>query len=160
MSEEIEYSVILLCVDKEKENEGLYKDLKPGLQGLAIRYEQEMAEITGKPSVYFGVLDALAAPGISTVCIAADRDYNVYGFIYIEFDCFSGTIWTSHVYVAKEVRKSGVYKTMMERVKKFAKDSGMNRIFSLVYTKNMPSMVAHAKQGFTPAWTGYEMEIK
>lgn len=158
MAKKVEYQVVLLRIEQAKEFP-FWEKLRPSLEKQAIEYQKEMAEITGKAETNFSILTGIAMPGPSTLCLAADRKYNVYGFIYIEYDMISKTLWTSHVYVDKGARQCGVYKTMMERVKKFAHDAGFKRIMSLVWTRNTPSMVAHAKGDFEAKWTGFEMEI-
>lgn len=153
--EERKYTVMIL----KKGSEVLDKSYK-NLFMAFDKYKKEMAEITEKDERYYDVAFAFSSNDAAYICVAIDKEYNIYGFILLEFDFITRTLWTSHVYVAKECRKNGVYKMMMKRVKKFAKDAKFERIFSLVYKNNLASSEAHRKEFGNSDWVGYEMEVK
>lgn len=153
--QEIEYAAIILP-SKASEVEKFWDSLSKQMED----YQKELVKITGKEPVFYDVKFAFRSSENSPICLAVDKNKNVYGFILIEIDFITKTLWTSHVYVNPDFRKQGVYSRMMDRVKKFAKDTEMRRIFSLVYTKNVASMAAHAKQEFKYEWSGFEMEVK
>ena len=158
-TKEVEYCVLIVNKELDEKNVGILKKCENSLFRLFAYYEITMAEKTGKSQIYYDVLSAYRAGQIDTLCIAIDKEYQVYGFIILEADMITRTLWTSHVYVDSNVRRSGVYTMMIKRVKKFAEDAKFNRIFSLVHKSNDESQKAHKKLGFTKQWTGYEMEI-
>ena len=159
-TKEVEYCVLLINKEQDDKNAGILKKCENSLYRLFAYYEITMAEMTGKAQMWYDVLSAYRAGQIDTLCIAVDKDYNVYGFIVLEADMITRTLWTSHIYVDSNVRRSGVYTLMMKRVKKFAEDAKFNRIFSLVHKENKVSKQAHRKIFGNNQWLGYEMEIK
>ena len=160
MPKVISYAVLLINRELDKKNAGMLKNLEPQLVNLFYKYQMEMMAITKEEGIYFDVVSAYENNNIDTLCIAADKEYNVYGFIILEADMITRTLWTSHVFVDPSVRMSGVYKLMMKRVKKFAEDAKFNRIFSLVHRNNYGSRQAHRKVFGPQMWNGYQMEIK
>lgn len=156
----IGYSVLLINTEVDKKNSGMIKSYEPRLLNLFQKYQMEVSAVTKEDPIYFDVAGAYMQGRIDTLCIAADREFNVYGFIVLEADMTTRTLWTSHVYVDPSVRMCGVYTLMMKRVKKFAEDAKFNRIFSLVHRNNYGSRQAHRKVFGPQMWAGYQMEIK
>lgn len=156
MSDEILYKVVIIREDIPGADK-LLADLKESFDLAKGAYATEMALITEKREEYYRITTN-GIPG--TFCLAFDDKKNVLGFIMLEYDERTRTIWTSHVYVRPEVRCRGVYRLMMQRVKKFAKDTNMARIFSIVHVRNKDSQKAHGRVGFRREWIGYEIEME
>ena len=152
---QIEYTVVIIGTDLCPE---IYEKIKPTFDIAKGAYATEMSLLTGEKELYFHI-DKEDAPG-TMYCLAVDKNNTVIGFILLESDARTKTLWTSHVYVRPEVRQMGVYKLMMERVKKFARDCRFNRLFSVVHRKNWPSQQAHKKVGFKKCWVGYEIPME
>ena len=156
--EQVEYAVMLFDPKNEKTAE-LIKQLAKGKNGNGLdlamgAYSTEVAAITGWPEGMFK--PSKEAP----VCVAFTKDMAVLGFITIAVDTVNKITFTEHVYVRPEVRKKGVYKLMMKRIEKFAKDTKCERIVSFVFDKNDVSKKAHKKTGFKPVMRGYSKEVK
>lgn len=154
MQKEVNYCVLILRTDIEKTKK-IFEDIKPSLDIAKNAYATEVSLITKENPIYYQIADT-GEP--QTWCLAIDEKNNVLGFIYIEADGRTMTLWTSHVYVRPEVRGHGIYKLMMERVQKFAKDAKFNRVFSVVHQRNTASQRAHKSAGFKKRWIGYEIE--
>lgn len=152
---QIEYTVVIIKTDLCPE---IYEKIKPTFDIAKGAYSTEMALLTGENELYYHI-DKEDAPG-TMYCLAVDKNNTVIGFILLESDARTKTLWTSHVYVRPEVRQKGVYKLMMERVKKFARDCRFNRVFSVVHRKNWPSQQAHKRAGFKKCWVGYEIPME
>lgn len=118
-------------------------------------YKTEMSLITGLPETEFGIEKGL-------VVVAITQDKKVIGFIniYISADNSPETICVGHVYVRPECRGKGIYKNMLCRLDKFAKDIGAKRIIAFVHRENGDSMKAHHKLGFKQQMVGYIREVK
>lgn len=157
-TKEVEYQVMLVRSDIENTKK-LVEDLKPSLVDAAITYMAEMAWKTKKEMNFYDVKKAYIDNGPFTVCVAFDKQLNVLGFVFLDFEGITKTLWICHAFVKLEFRKKGVYKLMMKRIKSFAKSIKASRIFSIVYKSNDESQKAHKKLGFRKEWTGYEMEI-
>ena len=155
MQEQIEFAVVLIRIGDIPE---IYEKIKPTFDIAKGAYATELSLLTGEKEQYYK-LDKEDDPN-TMYCLAIDKSNTVLGFILLEVEERTRTLWTSHVYVRPEVRKKGVYKLMMERVKKFAKDCKFNRVFSVVHRKNWPSQQAHKKTGFKKAWMGYEIPME
>lgn len=158
--QEIEYKVMLLNPNSSNPQiKKLLESLKTGstgVDGLNVAtgaYQTELTIATGMPDCYFKV-------GNNPICVAFTKENSVLGFITIGIDARTATLYTEHVYVRPEVRHKGVYKLMMERVKKFAKDTKCERIMSFVFDKNRDSKKVHAKVGFKKTISVYMMEVK
>lgn len=152
---QIEYTVVIIKTDLCPE---IYEKIKPTFDIAKGAYSTEMSLLTGEKELYYHI-DKEDVPG-TMYCLAVDKNNTVIGFILLESDARTKTLWTSHVYVRPEVRLQGVYKLMMERVKKFARDCGFNRVFSVVHRKNWPSQQAHKRAGFKKCWVGYEIPME
>lgn len=152
---QIEYTVVIIRTDLCPE---IYEKIKPTFDIAKGAYSTEMALLTGEYELYYHI-DKEDAPG-TMYCLAVDKNNTVIGFILLETDARTKTLWTSHVYVRPEVRQKGVYKLMIERVKKFARDCRFNRMFSIVHRKNWTSQQAHKKAGFKKCWVGYEIPME
>lgn len=152
---QIEYTVVIIRTDLCPE---IYEKIKPTFDIAKGAYSTEMALLTRENEIYYHI-DKEDAPG-TMYCLAVDKNNTVIGFILLETDARTKTLWTSHVYVRPEVRQKGVYKLMIERVKKFARDCRFNRMFSIVHRKNWPSQRAHKSAGFKKAWVGYEIPME
>lgn len=152
---QIEYTVVIIRTGLCPE---IYEKIKPTFDIAKGAYSTEMALLTGENELYYHI-DKEDAPG-TMYCLAVDKNNTVIGFILLETDARTKTMWTSHVYVRPEVRQKGVYKLMIERVKKFARDCRFNRMFSIVHRKNWPSQQAHKKAGFKKSWVGYEIPME
>lgn len=154
MQKQIEYAVVLIRVGECKE---LYEKIKPTFDIAKGAYATEMSLLTGEKELYYK-LDKEDDPA-AMYCLAVDKNNVVLGFIYLEVDERTMTLWTCHVYVRPECRKQGVYIRMMDRVKKFAKDCKFNKIFSFVHEDNMASQCAHLSVGFVDTWHGFQFYI-
>ena len=152
--QEVEYAVVLIMAGECPE---MFTKIKPTLDIAKGAYATELSLITGEPEEYYR-LPKEDEHG-TMYCLAVDRKDNVLGFILLETEDRTRTLWTCHVYVRPEVRKKGVYKMMMKRVKKFATDCQFNRIFSLVHEDNIISQCAHLGTGFKNKWLGYEIDM-
>jgi L-amino acid N-acyltransferase YncA len=153
--QEVEYAVVLVMIGQSPRMD---EKVKPTLDIAKGAYATELSLITGGPEEYYR-LPKEDEHG-TMYCLAVDRKDNVLGFILLETEDRTRTLWTSHVYVRPEVRKKGVYSMMMKRVLKFAKDCKFNRVFSLVHRKNWPSQQAHKSAGFKKSWVGYEIPME
>lgn len=153
--QEVEYTVVIIQVGKCPE---IYQKIKPSFDIAKGAYATELSLITNEKKLYYSLGKEDGPEAI--YCLAVDKDSNVLGFIYLELDERTMTLWTSHVYVRPEVRKKGVYRLMMERVKKFARDCKFNRVFSLAHVYNKDSQWAHRKVGFKKCWVGYEIPME
>ena len=153
-----EYKVMLISPELDKTKDLLNKLLKGtnGEDGLTIAikaYATEMSLMTGMPEHLF-------VPQEHPICVAFTDDFRVFGFIVVGADSSTKTLCTEHVYVRPEVRHKGVYKLMMKRVEKLAKDIKFERIVSFVFDCNDTSKKAHKKQGFKRKMVGYVKEIE
>lgn len=153
--QEVEYAVVLIMAGECPE---MFNKVKPTLDIAKGAYATELSLITGEPEEYYR-LPKEDEHG-TMYCLAVDREDNVIGFILLETEDRTRTLWTCHVYVRPEVRKKGVYKMMMKRVMKFATDCRFNRVFSVVHRKNWPSQQAHKSAGFKKSWVGYEIPME
>lgn len=153
--QEIEYTVVIIRVGMCPE---IYEKIKPTLNIAKGAYATELSLITGEKELFYKI-DKEDDPA-TMYCLAVDKDNAVLGFILLELEPRTLTLWTSHVYVRPEVRKQGVYRLMMERVKKFAKDCKFNRVISVVHVTNKDSQWAHRKIGFKKCWQGYEIPME
>lgn len=151
--QEVDYCVVILRTDIDKTKK-IFEDIKYSFDIAKGAYATEMSLLTGEKEKFYKILDEDQP---QTFCLAIDKKNNVIGFIFIEADGRTMTLWTSHVYVRPEFRRMGVYKLMMERVRKFAKDAGFERVFSFVHGTNKVSQKAHKKAGFKRCWIGYEI---
>lgn len=156
MSEEVLYKVVIIREDLPGADK-LLADLKESFDIAKGAYATELSLITQKKEDYYRI-STNGMPG--TYCLAFDNKNNVLGFILLEYDERTRTLWTSHVYVRPEVRRKGVYRLMMDRVKKFAIDTKMSRIFSIVHVSNKDSIKSHRHVGFRREWIGYEIEME
>ena len=152
---EIEYAVVVIQVGLCPK---IYERIKPTLDIAKGAYATELSLLTGKNEIYYKI-GKNDAPE-TMYCLAVDKNDTVLGFILLETDERTKTLWTCHVYVRPEVRRKGVYKLMIERVKKFARDCKFNRMFSVVHRENWPSQKAHKKAGFQKCWVGYEIPME
>lgn len=152
--QEIDYCVLVLRTDIEKTKK-IFESIKPSLDITKGAYATEVGFITRKDKSFYKI-DETEDP--QTWCLAIDKNNNVLGFIFLEADPRTMTLWTCHVYVRPEVRGKGIYKLMMERVRKFAKDAQFKRVFSVVHQRNTASQRAHKSAGFKKRWIGYEIE--
>lgn len=155
MQQEVEYTVVLIRVGSCPE---IYKKIQPSLNIAKGAYATELSLLTGEKELFYKI-DKEDAPD-TLYCLAVDKNNTVLGFILLELEDRTLTLWTCHVYVRPEVRQKGVYRLMMERVKKFAKDCKFNRVFSVVHRKNWPSQQAHKKTGFKKSWVAYEIPME
>ena len=153
--QQIEYTVVVIRVGLCPE---IYERIKPTLNIAKGAYATELSLLTGEKELYYRIKKDDTPE--TMYCLAVDKNNTVLGFILLEIDERTMTLWTSHVYVRPEARKQGVYKLMMERVKKFATDCRFNRVFSVVHRKNWPSQQAHKKAGFKKCWVGYEIPME
>ena len=156
--QEIEYQVMLIRSDIEN-TKNLVEGLLPSLTEASISYMAELSSKTKKEMEFYDVKKAYIDDGPFTVCVAFDKQLNVLGFVFLDFEGFTKTLWICHVFVKPEFRKKGVYKLMMKRIKSFAQSIKASRIFAIVHKSNDESQKAHKKLGFSKQWTGYEMEI-
>lgn len=152
--QEIEYCVVILRTDMEASKK-IFEDVKNSLNIAKGAYATEMSIKTKMSETFYRIEDD-SDP--QTWCLAIDKNNNILGFIFLEADGRTMTLWTSHVYVRPEVRGNGIYKLMMERVKKFAEDAKFKRVFSIVHQKNTSSQRAHKSAGFKKRWIGYEIK--
>lgn len=155
MTKQIEYAVVLVMIGQSPRMD---EKVKPTLDIAKGAYATELSLITGEPEEYYR-LPKEDEHG-TMYCLAVDREDNVIGFILLETEDRTRTLWTCHVYVRPEVRKKGVYKMMMKRVMKFAEDCKFNRVFSLVHEDNIISQCAHIGTGFKNKWYGYEIDMR
>lgn len=153
--QEVDYCVMILRTDIESTKK-IFEDIKPSFEVARGAYATEMSLITKMPESYYKINITDEEP--QTFCLAIDKKNNVLGFILLEADGRTMTLWTCHVYVRPEVRCQGIYKLMMKRVHKFAKDAGFRRVFSVVNQRNKPSQIAHKSVGFKRNWIGYEIK--
>ena len=156
MQKEVNYCVLILRTDIEK-TKPIFEKIKTSLDIAKRAYATEVSFITKEDELYYQIPET-GEP--QTLCLAIDDNNNVLGFIYLEADGRTMTLWTCHVYVRPEVRGHGIYKLMMERVQKFAKDAKFNRVFSVVHQRNKASQRAHKSAGFKKRWIGYEINEK
>lgn len=152
---QVEYTVVLIQVGQCPE---MYKKIKDTLDIAKGAYATEMSLMTGADEIFYNI-DKDDEPE-AMYCLAVDKKNTVLGFIYLETDTRTMTLWTSHVYVRPEARKKGVYSLMMKRVKKFAQDCKFRRIFSIVHTSNVVSQCAHCGAGFDSEWMGFELYVR
>lgn len=152
--QEVEYCVVVLRTDIEQTKK-IFEDIKPSFDIAKGAYATEMSLLTKKPESFYKIKEEDYP---QTFCLAIDKNNNVLGFIYLESEDKTKTLWTCHVYVRPEVRQKGIYKLMIQRVHKFAKEAGFQRVFSVVHQKNKPSQRAHKSVGFKRRWIGYEIE--
>lgn len=148
------YRVIMVRTDIPGCNE-LMERIEPSFSIAKGAYATELSLLTGEPVRMYRICSN-GEP--ETYCLAVDQDNIVVGFALLEYEARSRTLWTCHVYVRPEVRHRGVYKNMIERIKRFAKDAGMDRIFSIVHMANRTSICAHKKVGFQRQWVGFEIK--
>lgn len=153
---EIKYTVLIIREDIPGA-EKILNEIEESFFIAKRAYATELALLTGKKEKFYQITTA-GEPG--TFCLAIDEQKNVLGFVMLEYDERTRTLWTSHVYVRPEVRRKGVYRLMMERIKKFAKDTNMVRIFSIVHVSNKDSQKSHCHVGFRREWIGYEIEME
>lgn len=151
--QEVNYCVVVLRTDIE-ESKKIFDAIRPSLDIAKGAYATEVGYITRKDTSFYKIGEPTDP---QTWCLAIDKDNHVLGFIYLEADARTMTLWTSHVYVRPEVRGKGIYKLMMERVQKFAKDAKFKRVFSIVHQRNTASQRAHKSVGFKKRWIGYEI---
>jgi len=151
-----EYKVILARTDIEDFNP-LFEKIKDSFDIAKGAYATELSLMTERDEGFFKIHEPNEP---QPFCLAIDEDNNVLGFILLEADSRTMTLWTCHVYVRPEVRGMGVYKLMMKRVKKFAEDAGFRYLFSIVHKRNDVSQKAHAHVGFKKRWIGYEIPIE
>lgn len=156
MQKEVNYCVLILRTDIEK-TKPIFENIKPSLDIAKGAYATEVGFITRKDESFYKIEEPVEP---QTWCLAIDENNNVLGFIFLEADARTMTLWTCHVYVRPEVRGKGIYKLMMERVRKFAKDAQFKRVFSIVHQRNNASQRAHKSAGFKKRWIGYEIDEK
>lgn len=118
-------------------------------------YKTEMSLITNLPETEFGIEKGLTV-------LAVTKSKKCLGFLklYISADNSPETLCIGHAYVRPEVRQNGVYKKMVERAEKFAKDIQAKRLIAFVHRSNGESMKAHHKLGFKQEMVGYVREIE
>lgn len=97
-------------------------------------------------------------PGYTVLAVTPDKKCIGFASIYVDIE--AQTIILGHVYVRPEFREKGVFKTMLARIEKFAKDTKMKQIVSFVYRANGGSMKAHHNLGFKQQMVGYMKEVK
>lgn len=153
-----EYKVMMLSPNIKSTKE-LFDHLVEGSDGtdgirvLSGAYMTEMSIMTGLPEKTFHV-------EYGPICVAFAENFRVLGFITIGVDDKAKTLCTEHAYVRPEVRSKGVYRLMMKRVEKMAKDMGMEKIVSFVFYENETSRIVHEKTGFEKRIIGYMKEVK
>lgn len=155
--DQLEYACVLFD-ERNPESEKFTNNFLLGEWGWKLcqdAYKTEMSLMTGLPETEFGIEKGM------TVC-AVSKDKRCLGFInlYISADNAPGTLCIGHAYVRPEVRSKGVYKRMVERTEKFAKDIGAKRIISFVHRSNGGSMKAHHNLGFKQSMVGYVKEVE
>lgn len=118
-------------------------------------YKLELSLITGLPVTEFGI-----ERGLTILTITADKKCLGFMNLYMDADNAPQTICIGHVYVRPEVRGKGIYKRMLERAEKFAKDINAIQIVAFVHRSNGGSMKAHHKLGFKQGIVGYVKEVQ
>ena len=155
--DQLEYACVLFD-ERNPESEKFTNNFLLGEWGWKLcqdAYKTEMSLMTGLPETEFGIEKGL------TVC-AVSKDKRCLGFInlYISADNAPGTLCIGHAYVRPEVREKGVYKRMLERTEKFAKDIGAKRIISFIHCGNKISVRTHRHLGFKEMMVGYVKEVE
>ena len=57
-------------------------------------------------------------------------------------------LWIEYIVVQKELRKQGIGQTLLQKLKEYTKDSGIDRIYTTINPDNEASIVLHSKSGF------------
>lgn len=151
---ELKYACLLVDT-REKESEKLTGHLV-GEWGFKIcmdAYKTELSCMTGEPEEAFHIY-----PGYTV--ITATETKKCLGFVSLYVDIKAKTLIVGHAYVRPEVREKGIYRMMLKRAEKFAKDTGMRKIIAFVYRANGGSMKAHKELGFKQDMVGYTKEVK
>lgn len=151
---DIKYACLLVDT-RDKESEKI-TDRLIGTWGFKLcrdAYRTEMSCMTGEPEETFHV-----DPGYTVITVTEDE--KCLGFVSLYVDIEARTIIVGHAYVRPEVREKGVYRMMVKRIEKFAKDIKMDKIVAFVYRANGGSMKAHSKIGFKQNMVGYTKEVK
>ena len=151
MAETIEYKVMMVRRDIP-ELKKLLNDMDGSLTEAHAEYMCDLID-KGQPANFIYIND-------QSMCVAFTKDMEVVGFITVNPQIETQSIITEHVFVRKKWRKQGVYKLMMKRVEKFAKDIGAKNIMSFVWAGNDLSKKVHQKSGFKKKIIGYIKEVK
>ena len=154
---ELKYVCLLLDTTKQ-ENNTLVLQTMLGQWGWKLCQDAYKTEMSGMsqfkyPEEYFQV-----EPGYTVLAITEDKRCIGFASLYAQIQ--TKTLVIGHVYVRPEYRGKGVYKTMVARAEKFAKDIKMERMCAFVHRFNGGSMKAHHKLGFKQEMVGYFKEVK
>lgn len=152
---ELMYKVVVIDIRKDEDNT-FALETEFGEWGWKLcldAYKTEMSCITGQPESHFEVDRGYTA-------LAVTKDKRVIGFASLYPDRIQEALIIGHVYVRPEFREKGVYKTMLGRIEKFAKDTGMKNIVAFAHRSNGGSMKAHHKLGFKQKIVGYVKEVE
>lgn len=155
MEKTVEYKVVIVNTNSDTYRI-ISNDIAESFELARKAYATELSLMTSKPERHY----AIDIGDDLTFCLAINENRQVIGFVLLDFETKTRAVWTSHVYVRPEVRKMGVYRLMVERIKKFTHDLEYNRVFSLVHIENTTSQKSHIRVGFKKKWIGYEMEVE
>lgn len=151
---ELMYKVVVIDLRKD-ENNTFALETEFGQWGWKLcmdAYQTEMSGYTGQPESHFQIERGYTA-------LAVTQDKRVIGIACLYPDRIQEVLIIGHVYVRPEFREKGVYKTMLGRIEKFAKDTGMKKIVAFAHRSNGGSMKAHHKLGFKQQIVGYVKEV-
>jgi len=153
-----EYKVMLINPKEPKTAELLNKLYKgsDGTNGLEVAinaYKTELSLMTEMPEDMFAIRG-------TAICVAFTDDYRVLGFVSVGIDQMTSSICIEHVYVRPEVRQKGIYKLMLKRIEKMAKDAKCDRIMAFVFDVNGASKMAHRYLGFKRKMIGFMKEVQ
>ena len=99
-----EYQAIMVRTDI-KGFEDLIGNIEPSFSIAKGAYATELSLMTGKPETFYKITGN-GEP--ETFCLAINRKNVVLGFVMLEYDIRTKTLWISHVYVRPEARHQGV----------------------------------------------------
>lgn len=146
-----EYKVMLL--DRSVENtKFIFEKIDGQLDIYKRAYATEMSIMNEQPLQMFQFED-------NQICVAFTKEFDLLGFIAFGFNPISKVLFIEHVYIYPNRRNKGIYKTMMNRIEKLAKDIGADKIAAFVFQKNWDSMQAHQALGLKPTIIGYFKEV-
>lgn len=151
---ELMYKVVVIDLRKDEDNT-FALETEFGEWGWKLcmdAYKTEMSFITGQPESHFEIERGYTA-------LAVTQDKRVIGIACLYPNKIQEDMIIGHVYVRPKFREKGVYKTMMGRIEKFAKDTGMKKIVAFAHRSNGGSMKAHHKLGFKQQIVGYLKEV-
>lgn len=151
---DVKYACLLVDT-RDKKSEKI-TDKLIGTWGFKLcrdAYRTELSGMTGQPEEVFHV-----DPGLTVLTVTEDE--KCLGFASLFVDPEAKMVVIGHAYVRPEVRENGIYRMMVKRIEKFAKDIKMEKLVAFVYRANGGSMKAHSKIGFKQNMVGYMKEVK